>query len=63
VAGKDAADYCNRRALKNFCRVLVDREEAYEDMHEVFLRYFYTRLWVEAQRSNNQTLLQFNALF
>jgi hypothetical protein len=33
VPGKDAADYCDRRALKNFCRVLVDREEAYEDMH------------------------------
>lgn len=33
VPGKDIADYCNRRALKNFCRVLLDREEAYEDMH------------------------------
>lgn len=26
VPRKDAADYCNRRALKNFCKVLVDRE-------------------------------------
>jgi len=32
-------------------------------MHEVFLKYFYNRLWVEAQRSNTSTLLQFNSLF
>lgn len=29
VAGKDLAVYCNRRALKNLCRMLVDQEEAY----------------------------------
>jgi hypothetical protein len=32
-------------------------------MHEVFLKYFYSRLWVGAQRSNTSTLLQFNSLF
>jgi ELMO domain-containing protein len=63
LPGKDAADYCNRRALKNFCRLMVSREQAYEDLHEVFLRYFYTRLWVPAQRQNTETLLQFNSLF
>lgn len=26
VAGKDIAVYCNRRALKNLCRMLVDQE-------------------------------------
>jgi ELMO domain-containing protein len=63
VAGKDIAVYCNRRALKNFCRLLTDNEEAYMDMHELFLAYFYTKLWVGAQSKNNQTLLQFNQLF
>jgi regulator of sigma D len=29
LPGKDALDYCNRRALKSFCRVLVDKEDAY----------------------------------
>ncbi len=29
VAGKDLNVYCNRRALKNFCKLLVDNEWAY----------------------------------
>jgi hypothetical protein len=29
LPGKDQAVYCNRRALKNFCRLLVDSEWAY----------------------------------
>ena len=29
VARKDENVYCNRRALKNFCRLLVDNEWAY----------------------------------
>ncbi len=63
VPRKDIAVYCNRRALKNFCRLLVDNEDAYLNMHELFLTYFYNNLWVKAQSKNNQTLLQFNALF
>jgi regulator of sigma D len=63
VPGKDAAVYCNRMALKNFCRLLADREETYFDIHEIFLSYFYSKLWLDAQRSNTETLLQFNALF
>lgn len=63
VPGKDIAVYCNRRALKNLCRILCDQEEGYLDMHEEFLAYFYTKIWLGAQRQNTQTLLQFNALF
>ena len=29
----------------------------------MMLKFFYSRLWLEAQRDNTQTLLQFNALF
>jgi hypothetical protein len=63
VAGKDIAIYCNRRALKNLCRILTDQEEAYLDMHDLFLTHFYTKLWLTAQKQNTETLLQFNALF
>lgn len=30
VAGKDEDVYCSRRALKNFCVLLVENEQAYE---------------------------------
>jgi hypothetical protein len=63
VAGKDEEVYCNRRAMKNFCRLLVDREEAYMDLHEVFLSHFYTKIWLPAEAQNTAILLQFNALF
>lgn len=63
VAGKDIAVYCNRRALKNLCRMLIDQEEAYLEMHELFLTHFYTKIWLSAQRENTETLLQFNSLF
>ena len=33
VPGKDAEDYCCRRALKNFCRLLAEDENAYFDIH------------------------------
>ena len=29
VPNKDASVYCNRKALKNFCQLLVDNEYAY----------------------------------
>ena len=29
IQGKDHAVYCDRRALKNFCRLLVDNEWSY----------------------------------
>lgn len=60
---KDQYVYCNRRALKNFCRVLVAQGDVYAYLHETFLKHFYTRMWVEAQRRNQNILLQFNALF
>lgn len=61
--GLDPQELCDRRALKNFCRLLVDREEAYLDLHETFLSHFYCSIWVGAESKNTSTLLQFNQLF
>ena len=63
VPGKDIEVYCNRRAFKNFNRVITSDSEAYQEIHETLLRQFYTRIWVPASANNNQTLLQFNSLF
>jgi len=30
VPGKDEEVYCSRRALKNFCQLLVENQQAYE---------------------------------
>lgn len=50
--GKDIAVYCNRRALKNFCRLQLEDEETYLKLHEEFLTHFFLKLWVPAQRTN-----------
>ena len=63
VPGKDSQTYCSRKALKNFCQLLIDNESAYFEIHEHALKYFYNNLWVPAQKNNAQTLLQFNSLF
>jgi hypothetical protein len=39
---KDAAVYCNRMALKNFCRLLADHEESDFDI----MRYFSPNGWM-----------------
>ena len=63
VPGKDSQVYGSRKALKNFCQLLVDNENSYFEIHEHALKYFYNNLWVPASRNNAQTLLQFNSLF
>lgn len=62
--GVEQGELCDRRGLKNFCRLLVDREEAYLDLHETFLSHFYLFIWLAAEPGKGTpTLLQFNELF
>ena len=52
TAERDSEEYCNRRALKNFCMIIVSERNTYEQMHELFLKYFYEQLWLKAQETN-----------
>ena len=63
VPNRDEAEYCNRRALKNFCKLIVSERNVYEQMHELFLKHFYSDMWVPEYKRNPATLLQFNSLF
>lgn len=63
VPGRDEHEYCNRRALKNFCRVLTSERNTFEKMNELFLKHFYVDMWLASQKRNPETLLQFNVLF
>lgn len=49
VPGRDEHEYCNRRALKNFCQVITSERYTYEKMHELFLKHFYNDLWLKEQ--------------
>lgn len=61
--GVEQGELCNRRGLKNFCRLLLDREEAYMELHETFLSHFYLLIWLGVEDSSGSPLLQFNQLF
>ena len=63
IVGRDENEYCNRRALKNFCRVIISERFTYEQMHEMFLKHFYNDMWVPTQNRHPEMLLQFNSLF
>lgn len=60
----DNKEYCNRRTLKNFCRLLVSNRNAYNDLHRLFLLYFYHTVWMGMKNEGrNITLLNFNEAF
>ena len=63
IPERDEHEYCNRRALKNFCLIIVSERFTYEQMHEMFLKHFYLDTWVAASKTHPNTLLQFNILF
>jgi hypothetical protein len=64
IPGRDENEYCNRRALKNFCQIILRKKHCLEEMNKIFLTYFYNNIWVDYQKKNcEKELLDFNMLF
>lgn len=43
---RDKDQYCDRRGLKNFCKMIVADQESFSKMHECFLIWFYKEKWL-----------------